>query len=105
MFLFPVLSFAEVDQSIPFYIATQAKVYGVDVQQALYVSWQESHWDCTAIGDSGRSHGCWQIFLPAHQSITKKQAHDLEWSTKWAMQTMIEDKGCKQWSTCPLGDT
>lgn len=97
----PSLSLAEVDQSVPQFIAETAKAYGVDVQQALYVSYQESHWNCSAVGDSGRSHGCWQIFLPAHPTITKAQAHDLVWSTRWAMERMLKDGGCKIWTTCP----
>ncbi len=106
MFLFfvPFIVHAEVDQSIPKYIAETAKEYGVDVQMALYVSWHESHWNCDAIGDYGDSIGCWQINKPTKKKIrplTVAQAKDLQISTKWSMKTMVEDKGCKQWSTCP----
>jgi len=33
--------------------------------------------------------------------LTIQQAKDIPISTFWAMQTMLEDGGCKQWSTCP----
>lgn len=104
MFLLPSLSFAEIDQSIPLFIATTAKLYGIDVQQALYVSYQESHWNCNAVGDHGESFGCWQINKPTKKKIrplTVDQAKNLEISTFWAMQTWLEDGGCYAWSTCP----
>lgn len=103
--LFPFISHAEIDQSIPQFIAETAKEYGVDVQMALYVSWHESHWNCDAIGDSSRSYGCWQIFLPAHPTVTKAQAKDLHFSTHWSMQRMKDDGSCKIWTTCPKTDT
>ncbi len=102
--LIPVVSQAEIDQSVPMYIATMAVARGIDPQMALYVSYNESHWDCDAVGDSGRSHGCWQIFLPAHKTITKAQAHDLIWSTNWSLDRMLKDGGCKIWTTCPTRD-
>ena len=82
-------------------IALTAQKYGVDVHTALYVSYMESHWDSTAIGDHGTSHGLWQIHLPAHKDISKQQAHDLEWSTEWAMKEMAKNS-CRAWSTCPI---
>lgn len=112
MFLFPLTSFAEVDQSIPKYIAETAKAKGIDVQQALYVSWQESHWDCTAKGDYQNgvptSFGCWQIHNPTQKKIRPlsiKEAHDLKISTIWSMQTWLEDGSCRQWTTCPTNDS
>lgn len=109
LFLLPFVSYAEVDQSVPKYIAETAKAYGVDVQQALYVSWHESHWSLEAKGDysttTGKytSFGIWQIHNPTSKKVrplTVSQAFDLETSTKWAMQTWSEDGGCFQWSTC-----
>lgn len=105
LFSLPLIIHAEVDQSIPLYIATTAKSFGIDVQQALYVSWHESHWNCDAVGDHGTSFGCWQIHNPTKKKVrplTIEQAHDLEISTLWSMQTWLEDKGCFQWSTCQV---
>lgn len=108
LFLLPSLSFAEVDQSVPLFIATTAKLFGINVQQALYVSYQESRWQTSAIGDHGTSFGIWQIHNPAQKKIrplTVDQAKNLEISTFWAMQTWLDDKGCFQWSTCPTGSS
>lgn len=104
----PLLTHAEVDQSIPLYIAETAKAYGVDVQLALYVSWKESNWNCKVVGDHGTSFGCWQIHNPTSKKVrplTISQAHDLKISTLWAMQTWSEDGSCRQWSTCPQSDS
>src|SRR3990167_2951819 len=91
VFLLPVFVQAEVDQTVPHFIATTAREYGIDPQMALYVSYKESSWNCNAVGDSSRSYGCWQIFLPAHPTVTKAQAKDLEWSTHWSMKRMVKD--------------
>ena|SRR3990167_2398259 len=101
--LIPVVSSA--DQSVPHFIATTAREYGIDPQMALYVSFKESSWNCNAVGDSSRSYGCWQIFLPAHPTVTKAQAKDLEWSTHWSMKRMVKDGSCKIWTTCPTSET
>lgn len=105
MFLFPVISLADIDQSIPQFIAETAKIYGIDPQLALYVSFKESGWNPQAIGDEGTSFGLWQIHNPTSKKkmpLTTKQAHDINISTFWAMQTMLDDGGCFQWSTCPI---
>lgn len=81
------------------YIVTEALIIGVDPQIALGVVESESGFNCKAEGDSKRSHGCWQIFLPAHPDVTKAQAQDIIFSTNWALREMKEN-GCKIWSTC-----
>lgn len=108
---FPIVSFADFDQTVPRYIAETAKKYGVDVQQALYVSYQESNWNCNAEGDFSTStnrytsFGCWQIHNPEEKKVRPlsiDQAKNLQVSTEWAMQTWSEDGGCFQWSVCPM---
>lgn len=104
-FLIPSFGFAEIDQSVPQFIATTAKLYGIDPQLALFISWNESKWNTEAVGDYGTSFGVWQIHNPVQKKIrplTVDQAKDLRISTYWAMQTMMEDRGCFQWSTCKL---
>jgi len=103
--LIPSLSFAEVDQSVPRFIAETAKQYGIDPGMALYVSWHESNWKCSVRGDGGHSRGCWQISKIWHPKVSDKTAFSLEKSTHWAMKTMQKDGGCKQWSTCPNNDS
>lgn len=51
---------------------------------AVSVAKCESGLRPTAVGDSGKSYGVWQIHLPSHPDITKEQALDPEWATKWA---------------------
>lgn len=36
--------------------------------------------------DAGKSHGPFQIFLPAHPDVTPKQANDMEWAARWTAQ-------------------
>lgn len=98
--LFPITSFAEIDQTVPYTIATMAQERGVDVWQALYISWNESQWDCDAEGDGHTSMGCWQIHLPAHPTVSVTQAKNLIWSTTWSMNQLALGH-CKIWSTCP----
>ncbi len=118
LFLFPCLSFASVDQSIPYQIATITNQYSVmTTQSALFLTNKESGWVTDKVGDTHlicnapkspnfgkpqRSRGVWQISDCWHPEVTDAQAFDVIWATHWAMQTMTVDKGCKQWSTCKL---
>lgn len=81
------------------YIVTESLIMGVDPQISQGVVYRESRFNCKAIGDNGTSHGCWQIHLPAHKTVTKEQAHDIVWSTQWSLKE-IKKNGCKIWSTC-----
>ena len=45
----------------------------------------ESGFNSQAIGDHGKSIGLFQIYLPSHPTITKKQALDPYWSLAWAI--------------------
>lgn len=115
--LLPSFSFAVIKPELPenpslsditYFIATTAKMYGVDPQLALYVSYQESHWNPDAkgdyVGENPTSFGLWQIHNPETKKVrplTIKQSKDIAISTFWAMQTWMEDGSCAQWSTCP----
>jgi len=81
------------------YIIVEALVAGVNPQMAERVANAESRFNCNANGDGGKSHGCWQIYLPAHPTITKAQAHDIIWSTQWSLNEMKKN-GCGIWSVC-----
>ena len=59
-----------------------------DVERALAIGRCESGLNAAAVGDHGWSHGIWQIYLKAHPSITKAQAHNVDWSTHWALSRM-----------------
>ena len=81
------------------YIVVEALVAGVDPQMAVGVAKAESRLNCKAIGDGGKSRGCWQIYGPAHPGVTKEQAHDIIWSTQWSLDEMKKN-GCGIWSVC-----
>ena len=81
------------------YIIVEALVAGVNPQMAERVANAESRFNCGANGDGNKSHGCWQIYLPAHPEITKTQAHDIIWSTQWSLNEMKKN-GCGIWSVC-----
>lgn len=53
-----------------------AKKYGVSASWMWSIVFCESGGNRYAIGDSGRSFGLVQIFMPAHPNITKTQAFD-----------------------------
>jgi len=60
----------------------------------------ESNWNLYAVGDSGKSIGLFQLHLPAHPSISKECAFDLECSTKQAIILAKDNKkGLRHW-TC-----
>lgn len=81
------------------YVAVEALVMQVNPQIAQGIVREESNYNCDADGDHGTSHGCWQIHLPAHQDISKEQAHNIIWSTQWSLRE-IKENGCDIWSTC-----
>lgn len=106
------------DINVPEFIAMNAQAYHLDPQMALFVSWGESEWNPNVSDGDGHimcniktsinfgkythSRGVWQISDCAHPEVTDAQAHDLKWSTQWAMKTMVNDGGCFQWSTCNM---
>jgi len=69
-------------------IGTELGMTDTQILRATAICKCESGFRPEAIGDSGRSHGLWQIFSPAHPTITYDQAHDPVWSTTWALNRM-----------------
>lgn len=80
------------------YIIYKAQKEALDVNLVLAIANCESGINPRAVGDSGRSYGIWQIHLPAHPTITREQAMDPLWSTRWAMDHMSAGRW-KMW-TC-----
>lgn len=99
----------EDSQYIPRLIAEQALINGIDVHMALYVSYQESQWQVSAIGDTQltckstglpmKSRGIWQWNTCGHSDISDAMAFDPLISTQLAMKEM-KLNGCKIWSVC-----
>jgi len=80
-------------------IIDTAEEYGVDPQKALAVARCESNLEVDVQsyhlrpdGSREQSYGLWQIFLPAHPTVTREMAIDPEWSTRWAMEHLKEDR-------------
>lgn len=80
------------------YVRSESIQYGVDPKIALFIVGHESNFDPTRIGDDGISIGAWQINIKAHPNITKAEALDLAWSTKWSLKQLKEGHA-KIWST------
>lgn len=56
------------------------------------MAWTESRFDCKAVGDGGKSHGCFQLHLGYHKHITVAQAQDIEFAVSWTLNR-LEAKG------------
>ncbi len=80
------------------YIAAEATLNGASVAETLHIADAESHFNPEAIGDHGESYGMFQIHLPAHKDISRKQAQSIIFSTEWSVQQIKEGNG-KIWST------
>lgn len=79
-------------------IATKvAESNKLNVEHFLSVIECESSFNPNAVGDSWRSFGIAQIFLPAHPEITKKEALDPEWALHWMANEWVHDR-YRQWS-------
>lgn len=57
--------------------------YDVSASLMAKVMWCESRYNPNAVGDNGTSFGISQIHLPAHPTVTKEQATDIEFATEF----------------------
>jgi len=57
----------------------------------------ESGYNLNAVGDHGTSLGLYQIHMPAHPSVTRECAFDLQCSTAYAKK-LYERRGLAPWS-------
>lgn len=104
-------------QQIKDYVLSEAVKARVDVHKIDYIVEHESHYDPKAIGDLNvvcsnkkspyygketYARGLWQITRCWYPDITDEQAHDVKWSTEWALNVIGNSrKDCiTQWSTC-----
>ena len=68
------------------YVLRESSKIGIDPKVVEKVIFCESSWDSTAIGDSGKSFGLWQLYKPEeHHHITKECALDVICSTSYAL--------------------
>lgn len=63
---------------------------GIDWKVLYSIAVVETRCNPNAIGDGGNSYGAFQIYLPAHPTITKKQATDFEWSARWTAKRIAK---------------
>ena len=93
--------------SVRVYVACEAREFGVDVSRALFISWKESQYDPTRIGDdhlicprNGQkqaSIGLWQINSCWNPQVGRAEALDVVSSTLWAMPRLKTSPNI--WST------
>ena len=68
-------------------VAVKNKV-SPDHLQAM--AWVESRYNPKAVGDNGRSRGCFQIQTKLHK-ITVKQAEDVRFASQWTVNYLIKN--------------
>lgn len=59
------------------------------VNDLVGMAFVESSFNCNAVGDSGKAHGCFQIHRGYHKSVTVEQARDLNFSIPWTLNRLI----------------
>ena len=59
------------------------------VKDLIAMAWTESRFNCKAVGDGGKSHGCFQLHLGYHKHITVAQAQDIEFAVSWTLNRLI----------------
>lgn len=67
----------------------------------LAMAWHESHFDCKAVGDGGKSRGCFQIQTAMH-GLTVAQAEDYAFAAEWTLDRMVRDTGYPRYRTASL---
>lgn len=87
-------------------VEAYSALYEVNPALSIYVAEGESSFEEDQVGDMNilckrtglpvRARGVWQITSCFHPEITDSQAFDAEWSTKWAMKVLKDEKLCKQ---------
>ena len=58
----------------------------------LAMAKKESRFNCAAIGDQGRSRGCFQIQTKLH-NVSVADAENYEWAAEWTIDRMVRDTG------------
>lgn len=53
------------------------------------MAYTESRFNCKAVGDGGKSHGCFQLHLGYHKHVTVEQAQDIEFAVSWTLERLI----------------
>jgi hypothetical protein len=80
------------------YVQRSAKAVGVNPYVAEWIVSHESQHRPQATGDGGESRGLWQINRIYHPEVSDRCAYDMECSTDWALQRIL-DGNANEWST------
>lgn len=72
--------------------SSTASLYHLNQEHFLAVINCESHWEITAVGDKGLSHGLAQIYGPAHKEVTLEMSNDPFFSIAWMAKMWSEGK-------------
>lgn len=107
----PIFPYDESPTNVRAYVAQQARFYGVSTTVALWIVEKESQFQ-NRPGDDFQSRGYWQISSVWHPEVSDECAWDLECSTHWALERILDGyarewsvfKFCKRWwpKECPL---
>jgi len=74
----------------------QTQIYEIEPELSdtlILLAHCESSLNPQAVGDNGNSHGLFQIFLKWHPDVTKEQAQDVAFSTRWTADKIRQGKG------------
>ena len=58
----------------------------------LAMAWKESRYRCHAVGDGGKSRGCFQIQTRLH-GVSVAHADDYAWAAEWTVDRMVKNHG------------
>lgn len=67
----------------------------------LAMAYAESRFNCSAIGDQGRSRGCFQIQTAMHK-VTVEQAESFAWAMEWTLDRMVRDLSYPRYRTAAI---
>lgn len=67
----------------------------------LAMAYAESRFDCAAVGDQGRSRGCFQIQTAMH-GISVADAEDYAYAAEWTLDRMVRDTGYPRMRTASI---
>ena len=59
------------------------------VKDLIAMAYTESRFNCKAVGDGGKSHGCFQLHLGYHSHVTVTEAEDITFSLSWTLDRLV----------------
>lgn len=56
------------------------------------IAWKETRFNCQAVGDGGKSFGCFQIHTGFHPNVSKLEAENIDYAVRWVLN-FLKGKG------------